>query len=244
MAKEMKFNFKLEEIPAIGQFLYDSYLADEADFKNFSPQFDEAYKTDYLDKFNAVQEILNSKVLTAELKVITVRMYENAQKLKTEIDRLEAYAKLAKANLKISVVDFKFKEIRKAANKKDFEGLIGNLKISLQLIQDNLAALQAKGFTVVAKTAIENLRTAFESDNAEQNRKLDQRRQTVAGNTDIINTFYEKISEILSIGKVLYKKTNPEKAKSYTLSAIQKRMRNTRTTKTEDKPAETPKTNE
>jgi hypothetical protein len=244
MTKERKFTLRIEEVPAIGQFIYDSYVTDEADFKSFSPQFNDVYKTDYVDKFNAVKEILNSKILTAELKMITARMYNNAQKLKIEIDRLEAYTKLTQANLKVSVADFKFKEIRKAANKKDFEGLIENLKISLQLTQDNLVALQAKGFTPTAKTAIEDLRTAFELDNAEQNRKLDQRRQTVAENTDIINTFYEKISEILAIGKVLYKKTNPEKAKSYTLSAIQKRIRNTRTSKVEEKSVETPKSNE
>lgn len=237
MAKDRKFTLKIEEIPTIGQFLYDSYTTDEADFKKFSPQFDEAYKQDYVDKFNAVKEIIDSKVLTAELKMITARMYENAEKLKTEIDRLEAYAKLAKSNLKVGVADFKFKEIRNNVNKKDFEGLISNLKIMLQLTQDNLAILQAKGFTTEAKTGIEALKTSFETDNAEQNRKLDQRRQTVAENTDTINIFYEKISEILTIGKVLYKKANPEKAKSYTLAAIQKRIRNTRTTKTEEKPS-------
>lgn len=235
MGKERKFTIKIEEVPAIGQFLLDSYTTDEADFRAFSPQFDATYKADYLERFTAVKEIINPKVITAELKTITARMYENISKLKEEIDRLEAYTKLAKKNLKVAVKDFKFKEIRQTANKRNFEGLIENLKIMLQHVQDDLAVLQAKGFTIEAKTAIEALRTAFVNDSAEQNLKLDQRRQSVANNTDIINTFYEKISELLTIGKVLYKKKNPEKAKSYTLAAIQKRIGNTRKASTEDK---------
>lgn len=236
MTKERKFTFKLDEIPVIGQFIYDSYVADEADFKAFSPQFDETFKADFTERFNAVKEIISTKVITAELKMITTRMYENIFVLKEQLDRLEAYAKLAKEHLKIALEDFRFKEVRRFANRKDFEALIDNLKILLQQTTDNMDALQSKGYTSEAKTALESLRTAFETDNAEQNRKLDQRRQHVSNNIDTINTFYEKLQEILAIGKVLYKKSKPEKAKSYTLTEVRKRVRLSRKAPVNEKP--------
>jgi hypothetical protein len=231
---DKKYNFRIEEVPTIGQFVLDSYLRDEADFKAFSPDFNAAYKNDYIIRLNAVKDIVNSKVYTAEIKTITNRIYENLKKLKLAIDRLEAYSNLAKNLLTVEVSDFKFKEIRQKANKKDIEGLLELLKIMLKLTQDNFAALQSKGFTTEAKTEIENLRTAFANDNAEQNVKLDQRRQQVANNTETINDFYEKLSDLIAIGKVLYKKTNPEKAKSYTLTSIQRRLRNERKTNAEE----------
>ncbi|MDX2302746.1 MAG: hypothetical protein NW226_08090 [Microscillaceae bacterium] len=235
MSTERKLKLKLDEIPAVGQFIYDSYLADEADFKAFSPQFDETYKTDLAERFNTVKEIINAKVITAELKVVTARMYENISVLKEQINRLEAYAKLAKTSLKVVLADFRFKEVRRLANKKDFEGLIENLKITIQMVSENMEALQAKGFTQESKTALETMRIAFETDNAEQNRKLDQRRQHVANNNETINALYEKLSEILTIGKVLYKKSKPEKAKSYTLAEIRKRVSIPRKTNKEEK---------
>lgn len=236
MTTDKKYNFRTEEAPVIGQFLLDSYLADEADFRAFSPQFDEAFKADYIAKLNAVKEIINPKVLTAELKGITARMYDNLDRLREELNRSEAYVKLSKAKLQVSLKDFKFKEIRRSANNKDFEKLIEELKMLAHLLNEHLNILQEKGFTQEMLSALENLRQAFDADNAEQNRKLDERRQHVAANTETVNTFYEKIAEILAIGKVMYKKSQAEKAKSYTLSALQKRVRNSRKTKGEEKP--------
>src|SRR3989339_229140 len=76
-------------------------------------------------------------------------MYASTEGLRSQLQLLEGYIKRAE-NLTILPKDFGISALRNKIAKKDQEAVIENLKVLFQNIDDNLAAIQAKGFTAAA----------------------------------------------------------------------------------------------
>lgn len=222
-----KFRIRIEEMPVIGKFLYDSYNRDEADFAAYSPDFNAAYKTNFAEKLDAVENIVNPKKLIAELKKITKGMYANIEKLRPIMNNLEGYVnRVDEEDLTILPEDFGIKPVRDNISNKDQEELLENLKVVLQNVDDNLAALQAKGWDDEQDTELRDLRDSIKDDNAAQNLKMDEREAKVQANMGTLNELWVIMSDVMDTGRVrLYKFKNPEKAGDYTLDKLKNRIR-------------------
>lgn len=224
---ERKFNLRIEEMPVIGKFLYDSFERDFADFEEYSPDFNNAYKTAFEGKVEAVEDIVNPKKLIAELKKITQAMYKNIDSLRPIMNKLEGYAnRVDPEDLTILAKDFGIKPVRDKISNKDQEALLENLKVVLQNVDDNLSALQAKGWTPAQDTQLRDKRQQIFDANAAQNLKMDAREAKVEENIPILNDLWATMQDVMDAGRVrLYKLTNKEKAGDYTLSKLKNRVR-------------------
>jgi len=223
MAK--KKNFRNEEISVIAGMIRDSFARDRADFEAFSPKYSEPFLTGLNEKIIAVETRTGTKVFLAQQKALTTKLYEDIDSLRPKLTRLEGYLYLAKGTMNVAEADFGISAVRKKLGVKDVEGLLDKLTHTLQLIDTNTAALEAVGFTAEAKTELENLKQLIQTTNLEQNLKMDEKEAGVQSNDGLLTELMEIVTEIMDIGKRLYKYDNVEKTGDYTATTLKTRIR-------------------
>jgi hypothetical protein len=224
---ERKFTLRIEEMPVIGKFLFDSFNRDFSDFQGYSPDFNNAYRNIFSNLVDAVNDIVNPKTLVAELKKITADMYDIIDSLRPIMNRLEGYVdRVDASDLTIQASDFGIKAVRDKISNKDQEALLENLKVVIENIDNNLAKLQAKGWDNEQDQELRDKRTEIANANAAQNMKMDQREAKVQDNIDTLNELWVIMQDVMDTGRVrLYKFDNPEKAGDYTLAVLKNRIR-------------------
>ncbi|MEO5570771.1 MAG: carboxypeptidase-like regulatory domain-containing protein [Bacteroidia bacterium] len=226
MAPEtLRIKCRIEELPAIGGFLINSINTDLADFTAFSPDYNAAYVTAGQAQLTAITALIIPKTLTAELKVITLRIYNNMAALPQKIDFLEGYIKRT-TGLTVAAKDFGISAVRKANNKGDVEALGQALNYTLALAHNaaNLPLLTAKGYTVTQQTALTTIKTQLNDDNVAQNAKENARNNLVTANAGVINAFWDILTDISDAGKRIYRSSN--KKDDYTIAVLKRRIRN------------------
>ena len=223
----LKIKCRIEELPVLGSFLLSSMQGSLADFTAFSPDYNAAFMTTANADLASVEALINPKQLTAELKVITTRMYSNMNSLRGKIDLLEGYINRA-TGLTIGKKDFGISEVRKKNNIGDVEGLINAMTFLLTNVANNLAALTAKGYTAAQNTALTNLRNDLKADNVAQNNKVNERNNKVIANYGKLNLFWDKIIDISDAGKRIYKATTPNRLDDFTIAKLKARIRQER----------------
>lgn len=57
-----------------------------------------------------------------------------------------------------------------------------------------------------------------------QYENLIKRKSIVQSNMALLNSLHQQLTEILAVGKILYKSTNPAKLQEYTFSDLKKRV--------------------
>ena len=224
---KLKIQCRIEELPVLGGFLITSMQASLTDFTAYSPDYNPAFITTANADLVVIDGLINPKVLTAELKVITLRIYGNMSALRSKIDFLEGYIKRA-TGLTIGKTDFGISEVRKKNNNGDVEGLIGALSFLIGNVANNMLSLTAKGYTAAQHTALTTLRDALKTDNIAQNTKVNDRNNKVIANYTKLNAFWDKIMDISDAGKRIYKSTAPNKVDDYTMSKLKARIRQER----------------
>ena len=219
-----KFTLRIEEMPVVGGFLLKSFDTDKAHFQAYSPDFNPAYKTAFQAKLTTVEAIVNPKKIQAELKKITDNMYSATEGLRSQLQLLEGYVKRAQ-NLTILPKDFGISALRDKIAKKDQEAVIENLKVLFQNIDDNLAALQAKGFTATAYNKLKASRDSIKTANQSQNEKMNQKQKLVEDNIGILNELWGIMNDIMDAGKRIAKSNSQLNIDYYTKTKLQKRVR-------------------
>jgi len=221
---KLNITCRIEEVPAIGGFLINSLNTDLADFTLFSPLYDAAFVASAQADLAAVTALIQPKTLTGELKVITLRIYNNMAALPQKIDFLEGYIKRA-TGLTVAAKDFGISAIRKANNKGDVEALISALNFTLALVNNptNKPLLAAKGYTPAQNNALTTISTQLAADNVAQNAKVNERNNLVTANYGVINDFWKLLTDISDAGKRIYKSSN--KKDDYTIAALKRRIR-------------------
>lgn len=135
-----------------------------------------------------IEALINPKQITAELKIITQRIYSNQIILQGKIDLLEGYINRA-TGLTIGKKDFGISDVRTKNHKSDIEGLVTAITFLLTNVANNLAPIQAKGYTPAQNTAITQLKNDLKVDNIAQNAKINDLNNKVIANYTIINRF-------------------------------------------------------
>lgn len=221
---KLKIQCRIEEVPTIGRFLIGSMTTDLADFTAFSPLYDEAYLTNANEKLAEVEALINPRKLTAELKVITLRMLNNMEALRGKIDKLERYIDLA-SGLTVGTKDFGISKVRKENNRGDVEALVAELGDLLDIVSDNMDALISVGYTDEQHAALVKTESSLAADNTAQNAKVNERNNKVIANYGLLNAFWDIIMDISKTGRAIYKTSAPNKVDDYTIAALKRRIR-------------------
>ena len=118
------YNCKDEGLPVICGFAAISLTRDLTDFSGFSPMFDAAYLAAYKAKIEIVQELVQPKSETIELKIITDRMYATLDSLIAPLNYVDGYLKLAVKTVPMSATDFGLSQLRKSIRSRDVENVL------------------------------------------------------------------------------------------------------------------------
>jgi len=219
------FNCKDEELPVISRFVTFSVKRDLDDFLAYSPKFNEAYVGNFESRIAEVTELIEPKSETVQLKTITERLYASMNGLINPINRLTGYVNLANADLRISPADFSLTLLRKGINSKDAESVIKNLHIVILNISKNREILAAQGLQDDLIGIFAGAIESISADKQSQYEITSNRKAIVLNNVGILNSLFDQLTEILTIGKILYKDNNAVKLQEYTFSELKKRVR-------------------
>jgi hypothetical protein len=219
-----KFNCKNEELPVIGSFLFGSMKRDILLFGSLSPKYNEEYLFKFEDKISICSALVNPKEETAEMKMITQRMYTSFVQTHNIVNTLAFYLKLAKGSVPVSAADFGITALRNKLARKDAEGVLQNLHIVIGQTQRYQMALEEKGMPKSFIDQMNALHTAIATDNVLQYEIFRKRRELVESNMNTMNDLYAQIQEICEAGKLLFKSKDPIKAQEYTFSELVKQV--------------------
>jgi hypothetical protein len=139
--------------------------------------------------------------------------------------RLNRAAK--KGGLTVGVDDFGLGKVRSEISTKDMEGLDGALSYLLKLLATpaNQQALAAQGHTAADTKAFADAQQQLSALNTGQNSTLNSSLELTDENIKAGNALWEYITDVLGTGSLMYKETNPKKAKTYAMATLLKRMR-------------------
>ncbi len=224
----MKKNFhcKIEDLPAIADFVLACIRRDIADFNNYSELFNQEYLSDLNLKKQECTDLIMTDSVNIALKSVTKRLYENLKKLRTLLVLMEGYIILAKKDInndKLGIV-----KIRKNIKAGNVEGVVFSLRVFINNLNEWETILTSKGMKQEHIEALDHLLTIIESLNMEQNELLSKRSQNCLNNMKMFNNLWDILSDIMLVGKAIYKSTNESKLKDYTMLQIKRRMNNER----------------
>lgn len=230
MAENLIISARIEEVPILARMTQSNYVRDKGNFEAYKPAKyvlpapPPDFAAALMAKIVNVEAIVFPKTITAQLKLVTLSIDENMNKLPDMMNRLEGYVVDA-VGLTVGVKDFGIKQVRTMMRRDDQEGLDGALHYLLKNIGDNMGALTAQGYTAADKTALENLKQALLDANVQQNNLEEQRAQLRLDNLDVINDLCKDLMGIWADGKRLFRLSNKTKAKDYTLAQLKNRIR-------------------
>ena len=221
------YSCKDEELAIVCRYSVINLKRDLADFTSYSPKFSDEYVTGYEAKISMAEELVSPQSETAEMKKITDHLSSSMANLLTLVNHLGGYLEMANGSINLSAADFGLSDLRKGINSRDPEKVIDRLKDVNQKVVKYKADLAAQGFTDALQEKLTNAYTVLNADRQAQYQILSNRKVLVQTNIGTLNELYSQLTEVLNIGKILYKGVNPAKQKEYTFTELKKRVRRT-----------------
>ncbi|MDR2775984.1 MAG: hypothetical protein LBC19_14860 [Tannerella sp.] len=219
------YSCKDEELPVVCRNALVYVKRDSADFFAFSPLFDEDYLKRFGEKIDLVDELVSPKTETEELKKITKQLYQTLDSLLEPVARIRGYLLLAKDSVDMSAKNFGLAVLSRKIMSRDAEGARQNLLLVISYLKKYQEELTAVGFSDTVITQMESAVTSIANDNQRQFEIVSNRKSIVQNNMKVLNELYKQLIDLLNVGKLLYKTTDPVKAKEYTFSALKKSVR-------------------
>lgn len=224
MEIEKKFQGKLENVPVIAGFMGHSMEKYWIDFTALSPLFNDDYKKRYFGLQKEAEELVNTKILTGQLKDVTNQLYENMEEMRPMLNRLETYVDLCNGHLSPSKESFGIKAVRDEIQDGDAEGLYYTTKMLEKNITHNFKLLNSVGLTQAAFDELTHKAEETKKNNSLQDQLMKERKGQGVENYDVLNNLWEMIQTVAKVGKVLYKYEHPERLDDFTISKIEQRI--------------------
>ena len=218
------YSCKDEELAPICNYAANGLNRDLADFSTFSPNFNNDYLSGFKARILNASDLVEPQSETQELKIITLRFHSTLDGLIDPLNRLTGYINLAKLEQTISLSDFGIKYLRKSIVSGDAEGVIQALHTLNGNIIKYKDLLKAQGMPDDLVARFANAATAVAEDKQKQFSIISNRKHIVQSNLDSLNELYGQLSEILKVGKILYKTADPLKSKEYTFAELKKQV--------------------
>ncbi|MDR2652216.1 MAG: hypothetical protein LBC68_07880 [Prevotellaceae bacterium] len=217
-----KFTCKIEEVPVIGEFIVNNAERDISDFNNYSPVFTIGYLAPIRAKIEVCKELIVLTAVTKVLKTVTQQLYDKSNSLKSKLKILEGYLKLGVNDLDISLKDIDIKGIKANITKRNIEGLLLNMKTTLNAVKRNLPVLEAQGLKQELIDEIETQLQEINSLNEKQNELTSKRNRMTDTNIEKFNELWRSLQPIIATAKVIYRDVDETKLNDYTIIQLKK----------------------
>ncbi|RTQ50840.1 hypothetical protein EJV47_09495 [Hymenobacter gummosus] len=226
------FNCRAEEVAPLARLLRAHYQEDEAEFVDLLPEeYGKQFLTDFDARLAAVEQAVSRRSATGLSQQLGQQVQTQLDELPRQLNRLEARVRRAEG-LQVSRQAFGIRQVRAALDSKDVEAVAETLRVLLQNLDANAAALQAKGHLPAETEQLRALRTALTSGSTAQDVAQTTQQTLTQTSTQVLNRLYQLMQELMADGKSLYRGVDAAKVKHYTLAQLLKRVRRER----EEKP--------
>lgn len=224
---ERQFDCRLEELGPIARLAYARYGKYRDDFTDVSTDFGEAFETSFTLKLEAFEKLVPARQRQLTAAEQTRRLNAAAKALRHPLNLLDIQIGAAgkAGTLTVAAKDMGLASVRKAISDRNLEGLdraLGNL---IGLVTTNQKALTDKGMKAQALQDLRTARTGLGVSNTEQDGGRLDSVELTAENVKAANALWADVKEILRVGRLLYKETNKNRARSFTLARLLKLMR-------------------
>ncbi len=221
-----KFTLSIGELVSFCKIVRDNLARDLATFKNYKPKYVQAFIDALSLRIKDLTNLVENKIKIGEEKQMTEEIYAEANSLRPILNKYEGYVEDAAkvAPLSVPVTSFRFKEVRHEIGTKDMEQLIIEVQTNWQMIDDNLDPIKDQGYTDAMHTAYQDLITDIDTRNATRVQKIEEKESIVLQNIDFLNGMYQDCMNICADGKRIYKFTDKDKLKDYTMTAIRRKI--------------------
>lgn len=219
------FNFRIEEMPSTCEMIRDSFARDLPEFTTYAAKYNATYLSALDLKLKTLDNLVNNKIKMGEVKKMTEVLYGATDSLRPMLSKIEGYV-ISAEGLTVPVKNFRFKEAREKISGKDMEGVLLENKTIKKLLEDNMDAVKAEGYTAAKHTEFSNLISEIDTQNRTRNLKVDEKEAMIQANMVFLNGIFKEIKKIADIGKRLYIFTDKEKTGDYTFSKIIGRISN------------------
>lgn len=219
------YNCKDEELVPISRFILFSLKRDQVDFFAYSANFKPEYVTALEARITEVSDLVEPASELLVRKLITDRIYSTINALLEPGNRLAGYLTLAQKTLGVTPADFGISNLRNSVANKDAEAVVKSLHLILQNIATHKAKLAEQGLTDELINSLSAAAASIVADKQQQYEITINRKNIIQNNADKLNNLYAQLSEIMTIGKILYKNTDKVKLSEYTFTDLLKKVR-------------------
>ena len=219
------FPCRIEELPVIGGFVYNSFVRDTNDFLPYT-DYHAPFPLNYFGKLGEVEAAVSPVTFINQMKVVTLNLLTNSFGLRPLINSAEICFNSAGSGLNVLVKDMGQSQVRDAINRGDVEALLLAMKNLNTNIFNNSALLITKGLTLIMQNALKAAALAIKTDNDLQNTLMGTRSNATASNMVLYNFFWVTyLSPTRTTGQLIFKISNKTKAKDYIIAQLIARMR-------------------
>ncbi len=219
------FPCRIEELPVIGGFIYNSFIRDSGPFSPYL-SYGAPFPANFLAKLGQVEEAVSPVIFINQMKVITLNIITGSYGLRELLNPAEIFFNSAGSGLNVLVKDMGLHQVRKAIDSDDTEALLLAMKNLNTNIFNNKALLITKGMTAPMQTALVTAAAAIKTNNDLQNSMRSTRSAATSGNMILYNDFWTVfLSPTRTTGALIFKISDKAKYKDYVIAQMMARMR-------------------
>ncbi len=222
--KNKKFRVRIEELPALGEFVESSFLRDKDLFAAFSPVYANGFAEEFHNKLSAVRDTVVSKVMTLKRKRITESLHATQDAIKLMTFEIRRYCMMAGDRLSFNVKDLELSTFRKSLRNRNNEASVEHARMIQQTLAPDLAVLAEQGYTAERQAAFNTLIDTIRSLNLEQNNLLNERKNMVEEKISLLNEFWRMIQGVMETGQIIHR-DNAARRDEYTEKNLRSRVR-------------------
>ncbi len=214
-----------EDKPTFSDVLSRSLERDLAEFQEYSDRFGDDYVQAHKDKIAEVRNLPKVEVKTGQNKKFTEDLYKKAYGLQQPLRLLEGYVKHAGDLLDVPVKSFGIHGVRKSLRRGDLGALTGDLAVVNENIEHNKTVLMGEGLKQTAISALIDLKAGIDSQNSQQEVNKEARGTLVEDNNKVYAELDRINSDILDVGKRIFRGVSQAKYDDYVKRKIMGRIR-------------------
>ncbi|MFA9370521.1 MAG: hypothetical protein ACERIH_02330 [Labilibaculum antarcticum] len=200
------FPFSFDEMPVAAKFLLESYSRDMDDFNKMYPVFDETFKNRVSEQIQRAKEYVCCGPEGMQIQSLRFGIYKRIESLNNMI--LEVQDNFPVSRIK------EFEKIIEIIEKKDLKAILTVIPKFIVQLEANIPRENAE----VTQTIIDRILTLFQVlklNKIELNRLLNSRGLLKEEVFRCLNHLWATMQDIMEIGQVLYKKSDPMKCVEY-----------------------------
>ncbi len=222
-----QFRCRLEELGPVARLAYAQYAKYKADFEDVSTEFGDAFDAEFERLRAAFEALVPARQRRVTAKEAARRMNLAAKALRDPLNRLDIQIGAAgrAKTLTVAAKDMGLGEVRAEIQSRDMEGLDEALGALIGLVETNQKALTDKGMKAQALLDLRAARQTLGLSNTTQDSGRLEQAELTEANVQAGNALWAAVSEILRVGRLLYKETNKKRAAGFTLARLKKLMR-------------------